>query len=144
MNTLKKSIVGRLGPVLTLTKAVAPSLAAAALAAAAMPALAQSDQALLRANGQAAFQRCGTVHPSSEEARMIEEAFSSLRGRIDAADPNKGKPGGGGGGGGTLPGPGSITVEVVFHVISKDGTVGNVPDKWVADQMAVLNNSFAG
>ncbi len=81
-------------------------LGAAALAVGA-PVFAQSDAAYDNANGNASFLRCGTKHPTADEARMIEEQFQALRGRIGA----KGKPGGGGGGGGdggTLPPAGSI------------------------------------
>jgi hypothetical protein len=44
------------------------------------------------------------------------------------------------------PGGGDVTVDVWIHVIRKDLTVagGNVPDQWIADQMEVLNDSFAG
>jgi len=42
--------------------------------------------------------------------------------------------------------PGSVTIPVYFHVIRKDLTVagGNIPDQWIADQIAVLNAAFAG
>jgi hypothetical protein len=40
----------------------------------------------------------------------------------------------------------AVAVDVWIHVIRKDLTVagGNVPDRWIADQMDVLNDSFAG
>lgn len=123
-------------------------MGAAALATGAT-AYAQSDAAYDNANGNAAFLRCGTPHPTAEEARMIEEQFQALRGRINAKAPDsKGKPGGGGGGGGgdggdtgNLPAPGSIVIDVYFHVIYS-GNTGNVPDKWISDQIAVLNDAF--
>jgi hypothetical protein len=40
----------------------------------------------------------------------------------------------------------TVTVPVIFHVISEDGTraTGNVPDSMIEDQIAVLNESYAG
>lgn len=110
---------------------------------------AQSGAAYDNANGNAAFLRCGTPHPTAEEARMIEEQFQALRGRINAKAPaDKGKPGGGGGGGGggdggNLPPAGSITIDVWFHVIT-DGPSGDVSDTQIGRQIAVLNDAFDG
>ncbi|NUT06823.1 MAG: zinc metalloprotease, partial [Hamadaea sp.] len=38
-----------------------------------------------------------------------------------------------------------ITIPVVFHVISEDGTQanGNIPDSWITNQIAVLNAAYA-
>jgi hypothetical protein len=40
----------------------------------------------------------------------------------------------------------SITISVAFHVLRKDLTVagGNVPKRWIVDQIAVLNDSYGG
>jgi hypothetical protein len=40
----------------------------------------------------------------------------------------------------------AVTVDVWIHVIRKDLTVagGNIPDRWITDQMNVLNASFGG
>jgi hypothetical protein len=112
-----------------------------ALVTAALPATlaAQSDEALDHANGNASFLRCATQHPSDLQARLIEEQFEVLRGKLNG----KGKPGGGGGGGGQLPPSGSITVPVVFHVI-RDGSNGNVSSGQIQAQIDVLNDSFLG
>jgi hypothetical protein len=114
-------------------------LAVLAALAGPLPLLAQNATALAHANGHAKFQRCATPHPSDEQARLIEDQFSRIRGGFDAG---KGKPGGGGGGG-TLPGAGTITVPVVFHVIT-DGARGQVSQNMINQQMNVLNQSYAG
>jgi hypothetical protein len=121
-------------------------MGAAALAVGA-PAFAQSGAAYDNANGNADFLRCGTPHPSAEEARLIEEQFQALRGRLNAKAPDgKGKPGGGGGGdggSGSLPPAGSIEIDVWFHVITS-GTNGDVSDTQITQQIAVLNDAFDG
>ena len=112
----------------------------------AAPAFAQSDSAIDHANDNAAFLRCGTKHPSPEEARLIEEQFQLLRGRLadkSSASGNKGKPGGGGGGGGTPPPDGSVTVNVYFHVIRSDSGAGDLTSGEISGQIAVLNAAFA-
>lgn len=119
-------------------------MGAAALAVGA-PAFAQSGAAYDNANGNAAFLRCGTKHPTAEEARMIEEQFQALRGRLNAKAPDgKGKPGGGGGGGGgTLPPAGSIAIDVYFHVIH-DGSNGDLSAQAISDSIDVLNAAYGG
>jgi hypothetical protein len=112
----------------------------------AAPASAQSGNAYDNANGNADFLRCATPHPTSAEARLIEEQFQALRGRLNAKAPDgRGKPGGSNGGGsGTEPPPdGSIWVDVYFHVIRDANGNGDVSDGQIADQMAVLNAAFA-
>jgi Pregnancy-associated plasma protein-A len=125
-----------------ITHSVCSSVVALALSASAY---AQSDNAYDNANPNAEFLRCGTKHPTAEEARLIEEQFQALRGRINAKAPDgKGKPGGGSGGSGTQPPPdGSIWVDVYFHVIRDANGNGDVMDDQIADQMAVLNAAFA-
>lgn len=111
----------------------------------AAPAFAQNDNAYDNANPNAEFLRCGTKHPSPEEARMIEEQFQQLRGRINAKSGNgKGKPGGGGEDPPTEPPDTTIWIDVYFHVIRDDNGNGNVTDGQVASQMTVLNNAFSG
>jgi hypothetical protein len=125
-------------------------LFAAALALSAS-AFAQSDNAYDNADPNAEFLRCGTRHPSPEEARMIDEQFQALRARINAKAPDgKGKPGGGSGGGGggggsgvSVPNAGTIAVPVVFHVVHS-GNTGKLSDATIAAQMTVLNDSFTG
>ena len=111
------------------------------------PAFAQGGAAYDNANANASFLRCGTRHPTAEEARLIEEQFQALRGRLAAKAPDgRGKPGGGGGngGGGEAPPDATIWVDVYFHVIRDNSGNGDVTDGQIADQMAVLNAAFAG
>lgn len=132
---------------MNVTHSVITALMGAGALALSAPVLAQSDNAYDNADPNARFLRCGTRHPSPEEARMIEEQFQALRGRLNAKAPDgKGKPGGGGGGGGgggTLPGNGSIAVPVVFHVVHS-GNTGKLTNATIEVQMDVLNDSFAG
>lgn len=37
----------------------------------------------------------------------------------------------------------AITIPTVFHVISEDGTLGNIPESWIDAQITVLNNAYA-
>lgn len=113
------------------------------------PVFAQSESAWENANANANFKRCGTKHPSREEALLIEEQFLILRGNSKKPD-KPGKPGGGSGGGGGdngggdgLPQAGSITIPVYFHVIT-NGNEGNVSDQRINAQIKVLNDSFIG
>jgi hypothetical protein len=108
-------------------------------------AFAQSDNAYDNADPNAKFLRCGTKHPSPEEARMIEEQFQALRGRINAKAPDgKGKPGGGSGGGnGESPPSTTIWIDVYFHVIRDNNGNGDVTDGQIGEQMAILNAAFS-
>jgi len=107
------------------------------------PLFAQSDNAYDNADPNAAFLRCGTKHPSPEEARLIEEQFQRLRGQIAKSSNAKGKPGGGG----EEPPPKPPTVDpveiaVVFHII-RDGSAGQVSTGTIDAQMTVLNDAFS-
>jgi hypothetical protein len=110
-------------------------------------AVAQSTAATVHANANAAFLRCGTPHPSAEEARLIEERFAVLRSRINGKKPTN--PGGGNGGGGGDDGGGTnlpttpVAIDVVFHVV-KDGDWGALTQADIDEQVAVLNEAFAG
>ena len=116
--------------------------------------LAQSEQAYEHANPNAKFLRCGTKHPSPQEARMIEEQFANIRaqrGNLKKPDnPGGGGGNGGGGNGGNdgddgesgLPPAGSIQVPVWFHVIH-DGTP-NSAAAGINASLDVLNDSFQG
>jgi hypothetical protein len=37
----------------------------------------------------------------------------------------------------------TVTIPVVFHVISENGTLGNIPQTWITAQMNVLNAAYA-
>ena len=110
---------------------------------------AQSENAYDHANGNAAFLRCGTPTPSDHEIKLIEQQIQLTRA-------NKGKPpgvgGGGGNGGGNGGGggegevrpAGSVTIDVYFHDIRDDNGNGGVTDTQIRQQMAVLNDAYAG
>jgi len=74
--------------------------------------------------------RCGTPHPAAEEIAAIEARdaeFARLAGA--AARP-----------------AGSVTIPVVFHVIRSGSGVsnGDITDKMITDQIAVLNGAYSG
>ena len=118
---------------------IARSMVALAMAGLTPSLAAQSDEAIEHANGNAAFLRCATKHPTPEEAGRIEEQIEVLRAKTG----QKGKPGGGGGGGGTTPPAGSIQVGVVFHVITS-GSAGSAALDRIPAQIAVLNDAYSG
>jgi hypothetical protein len=125
-------------------KPLALALAAAGVLTLSPAGFAQSDSAFDSANPNASFLRCGTRHPSAAEAKLIEERFQLLRGRIAAkGKPGSGGGGGGGGGGGTVPANGSITVDVYFHVVTDSNSNGLVSNGQISEQIRVLNDAFA-
>jgi hypothetical protein len=73
---------------------------------------------------------CGTVHPDSKKADEIQSAYQKFKatraGAFSAA--------------------GSIITPVYFHVINRGRGIqnGDVPDRMIRDQIAVLNNSYGG
>jgi len=123
------------------------------------PAMAVNQNALLNANANAAFLQCGTKHPSAKEAQRLERDFRNKRAALIASRNAKkpdGRPGNGNGGGGdgggddgggdtggpTLPGNGTISIDVWFHVI-KSGTDGADATNQINAQMSVLSGAFA-
>lgn len=78
--------------------------------------------------------RCSTFEPSAAEREHIEQAHDRFvqrrerRGQVMVRE------------------PGSVTVPVAFHIIRASDSLddGNVPDSQVHDQIAVLNNAYAG
>jgi len=113
---------------------------------------AASQRAYEVANPNARFLQCGTKHPSRAEARNLEERFQSWKrgqkkpgGKPDNGNGNGGGGDGGGGGGGgpEIPGPGTIIVDVYFHVITS-GASGRLDALQIADQMAVINAAYGG
>lgn len=89
--------------------------------------------------------RCASRHADEMEIEKINK---------DIAKANNGKaPGGGDGGGGgdvsSLAAPGSITINVYFHVIQQNGQAGVsgtgfVPTSWLDNQITIMNNAYAG
>jgi hypothetical protein len=100
--------------------------------------VAQSQNAVDHANGNAKFLRCGTPEPTELDALLREQHFLTLK----TANANaKGKPGGGGGGGGTA---GSATIKVYFHVITSSSGAGGLSSDDINAQIDVLNLAYVG
>lgn len=81
------------------------------------------------------LKHCGTIEPTELEAAALEANFQD-----SLAVLTRKRPGGGGGGGTTVTGG---VINVYWHVIS-NGATGNISDKMIAAQMAVLNAAYAG
>ena len=112
---------------------------------------APNEKAFENANSNAAFLRCGTKHPTPEEAERLEKRFK-LDKLAKAAKKPRGTPGGGGnggggGGGGTDPGPtlpsdGSILIDTYVHIICDNAGACAATENQVNNQMNVLNAAF--
>jgi hypothetical protein len=87
--------------------------------------------------------KCATKHLDDIEIEKVNkkvEAHRKAQGGTDA---------GGGGISADAAAPGSITINVFFHVIQQNGTAGVsgtgfVPISWLDNQITVMNNAFAG
>lgn len=88
------------------------------------------------------LKHCGTVEPTELEAAALEADFQEHLALFSKKRPGTGGGSGGGtgGGGGTTVTGG--TINVYFHVITS-GSTGNISDKMIADQIAVLNAAYA-
>ena len=77
--------------------------------------------------------RCGTTIPSEVEVRFVESRLEQFKANLRAT-------------GADLRPPGSVTINVHFHVINKGSGVenGDVPEGWITEQIAVLNRAYAG
>ncbi|MBT1443976.1 zinc metalloprotease [Shewanella sp. JM162201] len=94
---------------------------------------AQNDNALENANGNAAFLRCGTKHPTAQEAELTEKHFQTLRMAK----------GGGSGSGYQARANGSVVVDVYLHVITDSTGNGALSTSAINAQLNVLNNAYA-
>jgi hypothetical protein len=136
-----------------MLKRITVSLALASFGVIGSASAAPNEKAFENANSNAAFLRCGTKHPSPEEAERLEKRFQldklSKAGKKPSGTPGGGgNSGGGGGGGGTDPGPtlpadGSILVDTYVHIICSDSGVCASNESQVNDQMNVLVAAFA-
>ncbi len=127
-----------------------------ALASASMfatPAVAQNHHAYENANGNAKFLRCGTEDPSLDRMLEIERKVQAYRDQKKGGNGNgngNGNGGGGdgggtgGGGGGTGSAPGSIVVDVYWHVLRTDSGQGGVSQSEIDASIASMNAGFAG
>ena len=112
---------------------------------------APNEKAFENANSNAAFLRCGTKHPTPEEAERLEKRFK-LDKLAKAAKKPSGTPGGGGNGGGgsgggtdpgpTLPSDGSILIDTCVHIICDNAGACAATENQVNNQMNVLNAAF--
>ena len=78
-----------------------------------------------------ARERCGTRHIDEATASQYESALQSFNSRRSP---------------GQIRRSGSVTIGVYFHVVNKGAGVanGDVPAKWLRDQVDVMNAAFAG
>lgn len=77
------------------------------------------------------YVRACPVHPSPEERDAMERDFRAKKAARERAGEVTAEATGG-------------VINVYFHVIRRaTGGAGDVPDQWITDQMAVLNNAYA-
>lgn len=91
---------------------------------------------------------CGTDHDPERIAKAEKEfKEKKIAKELLKSSNGKGKPGGGGNPTPTPtppPAPEGGVINVYFHVIRQSvGGAGDVPDKWITDQMSVLNAAYA-
>jgi len=81
--------------------------------------------------GAAVRDHCGTRHIDETTAVQYENALKSFNSRRSPGQIRK---------------SGSVTVQVYFHVVNKGPGIenGDVPTKWLRDQIDVLNAAYAG
>ncbi|WP_444929956.1 zinc metalloprotease [Microbulbifer sp. SSSA002] len=92
---------------------------------------AQSVSTVEAANNSG-LKRCGTDHPSIQEAVLKEQHFATLR--EISSDSSVAH---------TLRPNGSVTVDVYFHVITDTANNGALSNREINAQMAVLNDAYA-
>jgi hypothetical protein len=75
--------------------------------------------------------RCATRHVDETTAVQYENSLKSFNSKRSPGQIRK---------------SGSITIQVYFHVVNKGAGIanGDVPDKWLRDQISVLNAAYAG
>ncbi|WP_444896311.1 zinc metalloprotease [Microbulbifer sp. SSSA005] len=93
---------------------------------------AQSVSSVEAANNSVELKRCGTDHPSIQEAALKEQHFSTLRGI--SSDRSVAH---------TLRPAGSVEVDVYFHVITDSANNGALSNSEINTQMDVLNDAYA-
>ena len=136
-----------------MLRKITTTLALVSLGAISTASAAPNEKAFENANSNAAFLRCGTKHPSPEEAERLERRFQldklSKAGKKPSFTPGGGgNSGGGGGGGGTDPGPTlpadrSILIDTYVHIICDSAGECPANEAQVNDQMNVLEAAFA-
>jgi len=76
-------------------------------------------------------QHCATKHIDETTAAQYEASLEKFNSRRNPSQ---------------IHGPGSVTIQVYFHVVNQGPGVenGDVPTKWLRDQISVLNAAYAG
>jgi hypothetical protein len=92
---------------------------------------APTTSAVALQKSETARDHCGTRHIDETTAIQYEQALQSFNSRRSPGQIRK---------------SGSVTVQVYFHVVNKGAGVanGDVPTKWLRDQIDVLNAAYAG
>ena len=75
--------------------------------------------------------RCATRHIDETTAVQYEQALNKFNSKRSPGQVRK---------------SGAVTIPVYFHVVNKGSGIenGDVPDKWLRDQVSVLNAAYAG
>lgn len=75
--------------------------------------------------------RCATRHIDETTAAQYEQALNKFNSKRSPGQIRK---------------SGAVTIPVYFHVVNKGSGIenGDVPDKWLRDQISVLNAAYAG
>ena len=83
------------------------------------------------AAGKNPRERCATRHIDETTAAQYEQALNKFNSKRSPGQIRK---------------SGSVTIPVYFHVVNKGSGIenGDVPDKWLRDQISVLNAAYAG
>ncbi|WP_444892980.1 zinc metalloprotease [Microbulbifer sp. TRSA001] len=93
---------------------------------------AQSVSSVEAASNSGGLKRCGTDHPSIQEAALKEQHFSTLRSGLSEKSVAH-----------TLRPVGSVEVDVYFHVITDRSNNGALSNSEINAQMNVLNDAYA-
>ena len=80
--------------------------------------------------------RCATPEMSEAEAQALQDQIDNYKAnyRLATGEEAPVRP------------PGTVNIQVRFHVINQGaGTAnGDIPQQWITDQIAILNNAYAG
>ncbi|HEV2883340.1 MAG TPA: zinc metalloprotease [Pyrinomonadaceae bacterium] len=87
-----------------------------------------------------AGRKCSTRHVDDIEMEEVENDVNSHR----AAGGRKPGSGGDSGEGARIYPNGSISIPVYFHVVYRSDGVGNIPETWLDNQIAAMNEHYTG
>jgi len=77
--------------------------------------------------------QCGTPHPMSAELNAIQDALDQYQAALGVNGTS-----------GALRAPGSVTINVYFHVITNSSGQGGVSSTQINNQISVMNTAYAG